>query len=302
MANMNDSTSKNPEIKICEKLKDIKNERKTADSLYKANGTKRESKEIVRGYKICCLNKAEETYDIYQDLMSCIVIKNYTKVGIIQKNVDEYIKKDDDLEKLINESSKLINDLRVKINEANNAVCAMVNCVKECIVPKPKTGKGKKEGRDANLKKDITKLLESITAKTGKLAGKGQNAFNGVVNTAGIQTFTNTGGLKSFATKLVDTTKIFNDCIAENIKSTEKDVATYRDELNAVVEELAGVTCTMYTEGSKAKGLKRTSEFICSGECKENELDISCECVDAGDNCEGEHEGPMIKKQSGNVD
>jgi hypothetical protein len=241
MANINgnDSASQNPEKKICEKVKDIINEKKAADSLYTANGTKRESKESSRGYKICCLSKAEETYDLYQDLMSCIVLKNYKKTGIIQKSVDDYCKKDDELEKLINESSKLINDLRVKMNEANDAVCVMVNCVKECIIPKPKTGKGNKGESMTREVKDISRDLVSITEKTSKLACKGQNAFNGVVNIAGIQTFTNTGGLKSFATKLMDTMKILNDCIAENIKTTEKDVTTYRDELNTIVEELA---------------------------------------------------------------
>ncbi len=300
MANMNgnDSASQNPEKKICEKLKDIKNEKKTADSLYIANGSKRDSKEIARGYKICCLNKAEETYDLYQDLMSCIVIKNYKKAEIIQTNVDEYIKKDDELEKLINESSKLINDLRIKMNEANDAVCVMVNCVKECIIPKPNKGSKGKGSKDGSAKgiRDISNLLETISEKTSKLACKGQNAFNGVVNIAGIQTFTNTVGLKGFATKLMDTMKIFNDCIAENIKSSEKDVATYRDELNVVVEELAEVTCNLYAEGSKSQGLENTRVFICEGKCEEEELDILCECSNGDDDCNDDKDH-MPKKQ-----
>jgi hypothetical protein len=306
MANVNgnDSTSQNPEKKICEKLKIIKNEEAASDSLYKANGTKKDSKEIARGYKICCLSQAEESYNIYQDLMSCIVIKNYTKVGIIQKNVDEYIQKDDELEKLINESSKLINDLRVKMNEANDAVCIMVNCVKECILPKTKTGSNKKGNGDDNIKievKEVSRLLNDITEKTSKLACKGQIAFNSAVNIAGIQTFMNTGGLKSFATKLMDTMKLFNDCIAENIKTTEKDVTTFRDELNIVVQELAVDTCTWYAEGSKAQGLKNTRLFICEGECDEKEFGISCECADANDcNDNGEHK--PIKKQTQTAD
>ncbi|MCD2257721.1 hypothetical protein [Psychroserpens luteolus] len=296
--NGNDSDLQNPEKKICEKLKYIKNEKKAADSLYKANDTKRESKESSRGYKICCLNKAEETHNLYQDLMSCIVLKNYTKAGIIQKSVDDYCKKDDDLEKLINESSKLINDLRVKINEANDAACVMVNCVKECIIPKPKRGKGSKGSSVAKEVKDVSRTLGDITDKTSELACKGQNAFNSVVNIAGIQTFTNTGGLKSFATKLMDTMKILNDCITENIKTTEKDVITYRDELNVIVEELAEVSCTMLAEGSKSEGLKNTRIFICEGECKEDDLDILCECADEGDCDDDDHYSGKNKQQS----
>lgn len=280
--NGNDSASQNPEKKICEKLKVIINEKNETESLRIANEIKAKSKESSRGYKICCLNKAEETYDLYQDLMSCIVIKNYKKTGIIQKSVDDYSKKDGDLEKLINESSKIINDLRVKMNEANDAACVMVNCVKECIIPKPKRGKGSKGENISREVKDVSNLLDKITEKTSDLACKGQNAFNSVVNVAGIQTFTNTDGLKSFATKLVDTMKILNDCITENIKTTEKDVTTYREELNTIVEELAEVNCTMYSEGSKSQGLSITEDFICNGHCNGN-LDIPCEC---GDNCD----------------
>lgn len=301
MANMNgnDSASQNPEKKICEKLKNIKNEEAAADSLHTANGTKKDSKEIARGYKICCLDKAEESYDMYHDLMSCIVIKNYTKAGIIQKNVDEYIKKDDELEKFINESSKLINELRVKMNEANDAACVMVNCVKECILPKPKTSRGKKESGsdDMPLKvREVSRLVQNISRKTTELASKGQNAFNSVVNIAGIQTFTNTGGLKGFTTKLMDTMKLFNDCIAENIKTTEKDVVAYRDELNTVVEELAKDACAWYVEGNKAQGLRNTRLFICEGEHDEKELDVSCECMDI-DNCdESGYRGDMKRQ------
>ncbi len=303
MANMNgnDSTSQNPENKICEKLTIIKNEEAAANSLSKASSTKKDSKEIARRYKICCLDKAEETNAIYQDLMSCIVIKNYTKTTIIQKNVDEYIKKDDELEKLINESSKLINNLRIKMNEANDAVCVMVNCVKECILPKPQAGNGKKGiGDDYMTKevKEVSRFLTAIAEKTSKLACLGQNAFNGVVNIAGIQTFMNMGGLKSFATKLMDTMKIFNDCIAENIKATEKDVTTFREELNAVVKELAEVSCMFSSETSKAHGLKNIRLFICEGECDEKDLDISCECEPANNHCNDNESKDTPKKQT----
>ncbi|MEW7289068.1 hypothetical protein [Aquimarina sp. 2304DJ70-9] len=298
MANMNgnDSTIPNPEKNICDIQKVIENERKTAESSYTAYTTKRDSKEIARGYKICCLDKAEESYDVYQDLMSCIVLKNYKKTEIIQKNVDDFCKKDDDLEKLINESSKLINELRVKIKEANDAACAMANCIKDCI-PEPKNG-AERKGNKAEWQriKEVYKILKNITDKTSILAAKGQNAFNSTVNVAGIQTFINTCGLKSFASKLIETMKTFKDFISENIKTTEKDVATYRDELNVIVEELAEVTCNLYLEGTKEKGLYATRKFICEGECKDEPLDLSCDCEE-DDNCDDDDHDERKKKQ-----
>ncbi|GAA4276767.1 hypothetical protein [Aquimarina mytili] len=300
MANMNgnDSTMLNPEKNICDILKVIKNEEKTADSSHTAYKTKRDSKEIARGYKICCLDKAEESYDVYQDLMSCIVLKNYKKTEIIQKNVDDYCKKDDELEKLINESSKLINELRVKINEANDAACAMANCIKNCI-PEPKNGGERKGAKGLRDIKEVYKLLSDITTKTSTLASKGQNAFNSTVNVAGIQTFINTCGLKSFAANLIDSMKAFKDFITENIKTTEKDVATFRDELNVVVEELAEVTCALYMEGTKEKGLYATRKFICEGECKDGLLDLSCDCEE-NDNCDDDdhYDSKNMKQQT----
>jgi len=250
MANMNgnDSAIQNPEKNICDILKVIKNEEKTANSSHTAYITKRDSKEIARGYKICCLDKAEESHRVYQDLMSCIVLKNYKKTEIIQKNVDEYCKKDDELEKMINESSKMINELRVI------------------------------------------------------LASKGQNAFNSAVNVAGVQTFINTSGLKSFAAKLIETMKTFKDFIGENIKTIEKDVATFRDELNSIVEQLAEVTCALYSEGTKEKGLMATRKFICEDSCKDGPIDISCDC-EKDDNCDDDHDGyEKMKKQTEDKD
>ncbi len=303
MANMNgnDSAIQNPEKNICDILKVIKNEEKTANSSHTAYETKRDSKEIARGYKICCLDKAETSHGVYQDLMSCIVIKNYKKTEIIQKNVDEYCKKDDELEKLINESSKMINELRVKINEANDAACAMANCIKGCV-PEPKNASERKRDKEYTRIKEVYKILKAITEKTSTLASKGQNAFNSAVNVAGIQTFINTSGLKSFAAKLIETMKTFKDFIGENIKTTEKDVATFRDELNSIVEELAEVTCTLYSEGTKEKGLMATRKFICEGGCKEGPVDISCDC-EQDDNCDDDDHGyESMKKQTEDKD
>jgi hypothetical protein len=56
----------------------------------------------------------------------------------------------------------------------------------------------------------------------------------------------------------------------------------------------------MYAEGSKAQGLENTRYFICEGECKEEDLDISCECVDE-DNCDDD-DHPRQMKQTDNVD
>ncbi len=78
------SNSRSPDTVICESLTVIKNDKKAADSLIVAGETLKQSKETARGYKICCLDKAEESHGVYQDIMSCVTIENLKKTGDIQ--------------------------------------------------------------------------------------------------------------------------------------------------------------------------------------------------------------------------
>lgn len=295
MASMNgndNGNSRSPDTVICDSLKVIKDDKKAADSKKNAGETLQKSKEIARGYKICCLDKAEETYDLYQDIMSCVTIGNYKKTEIIKKSVEDYIKKDDEIEQLIKDSSKLLNDLRVKMEEANNAACAMSNCVKNKILPK--SGKSTKD----NSIVEIEEAMKEILDKTKTLDEKGQNAFESAVTIAGVQTFTNTESLKDFVTKLVDAMKTFKDCVEKNIESSGEDVKKTRKELNEVAEKLAEVVCDKNSQSTTAQGLECLIDFICTGECDEGCIDICKEfeqCCDS-DNGKGKKSKPKGKQ------
>ena len=114
-----------PDTTACTCHKSATDSRNAADSAKTASETDLESKETARGYKICCLDRARETHEVYQDILSCIALGNYKKTEIVQTNVDEYIKKDEEIEKLINDSSKLLSDLCNSLNEANRVACDM---------------------------------------------------------------------------------------------------------------------------------------------------------------------------------
>ncbi len=140
-------------------------------------------------------------WSIYQDILTCITLENYTKTETIKTKVEEYIKKDDAIEKLINESSKLLNDLKVKMEEANNAACVMNNCIKSKLFPK--------SGKPNTNLVELEIALKDILGITKTLNEKTENAFESVVAIAGIQTFTNTLSLKKFSISLMDSFKIF---------------------------------------------------------------------------------------------
>src|SRR5690554_2151393 len=278
MANMKDNDKKgsqSPGTVICETLTVIRNEKEAADSSANALRTLKKSKETVRAYKICCLDKAEQSYNFYGDILTSIALGNNKKATIIQKDVDDYIKKDDDIEKLIKESSVLLNDLRIKMAEAHNEACAMSNCVKNKLLPK--SGKSTK----GDNKNKIAESLKDIMEKTKTLDEKGQNAFDSIVTLAGIQTFTNTGSLKDFVLSFVDKIKIFKECIEANIKSTGEEVSTFILELNTITEELAQVICDKLAQNNASNAMEHMIEFICESECDGECLDL---CKETG-NC-----------------
>ncbi len=286
--NSDGSNLRSADTVICESLRVIKNDKKTAKSMQAASETLRKSKKAARRYKICGLDKAEESNGVYQDIMSCVTIGNYKKTEVIQKNIEEYTKKDDEIENLIKESSKLLNEMRVKIEDAHNAACAMSNCFKNKILPK--SGKSTKDGEKA----DVHDELQEILQKTKELDEKGQNAFESAVTIAGIQTFTNAHSLKSFMDKLTTAMNDFKGTVESNINSTSEDVANCREELNVIVEELAQVVCDKKSYAVTHEGLECVIDYVCKGEYDDDLIDL---CRDVKDCYESDHGGYDERKK-----
>ncbi len=280
--------SQTPDTIVCDILTVVKKDQKTAMSDQKADETTKQSKEAAKGYKICCLDRAKETNEVYQDLYSCVVLGQYKKTEIIQKNIDDYIKKDDDIEKLIGESSKLLNDLCTKILEANDELCTMSNCIKNKLLSKS----SKLADKD---KTKVEDCLEEITTTTKKLVDKGRNAVESIVTIAGIQTFTNTQSLKAFVDVLMEKMKNFKECTEANITSTEAEITLSREELNTIMEELAQIECDATAQGATVEGLQLLIDFVCGCECDDECLDL---CAEFDSCCGDEAPSPPEKKPS----
>ncbi|GAA4272683.1 hypothetical protein U6A24_08010 [Aquimarina gracilis] len=280
--NNENSNLRNADTVICECLTGIKNEKKAAGSMRDAYKILKKSKKAARRYKVCGLDKAEESHGVYQDIMSCVAIGSSKKTEVIQTNINEYNAKDDQIEALIKESSKLLNQMRIKIEEANDAACALSNCFKNKILPK--SGKSKKDDE----KEEAYKKLQDILEKTTKLNEKGQNAHDSVITIAGIQTFTNTHSLTEFMTKTSTAMSGFKSTVESNISSTSEDVTKCREELNVIADELAQIVCNKKTESVKYEGLECVIDYVCKGEYKEDPLDLCRETTDCYDSHHGE--------------
>lgn len=307
MASMNGNENGNPltpDKVICDGLKVIREEGKAADSSRIAKETLKRSKKTIKGYKICCLKRAQESYELYNSMMTCVVIETSKKTEIIKTKVDELIVKDSEIEKLIKESSKLISELNVKMGEANTAACDMKTCVENKFLTKLKKLPDKKR---TDLDRDFEVLFYKIMDKNKTVNDKVVNAFESVVSIAGLQTFVNTESLKENTDALTTAMETLKGCIETYIGSTKGEVTTIREELNIVVAELAQLKCDEKMEGAKVDGLNLIQTFICKAECDDECLDVCKEfnaCKEEPDpdeeDCgsDHEHKGQQTKDQN----
>jgi hypothetical protein len=254
MANPNTNCSNGPTKPaniVCLYTKDIKDKREVSNSEVSSSNTLISYYEMLRGYKLCCLSMAEETYKFYRDIDNYELFDMQKSTEIIQTNVEAYIKKNGDLAKSIKEGSKMLNDLKVKLHDANNAACAMSNCLKS-IFAFP----------DGAIPKEITDVTQA--AKT--LSEDGQKAAEALVKIAGIHTFSNVDGLKSFSQKLSEAMKQFKALSDEYMKKAAEDAKVAQTELTKSVEELNKAEFKCFAETSALNANNSTIEFICEDE------------------------------------
>jgi hypothetical protein len=267
----------NPEKEICKCITTMTSERNSALSLKEAGMTTMSSMNEVRKYKLCCLDKTKDTHNTYQNLNNYVCIQQNLKTELLVADIDGYLAKDKELEKLIKESSKLLSDLKTKIEEAHNACCTMKNCISNKLLPK--------DGEDLppNLQ-EIQDCYKDICSKTEKINNYGQKSFDDIVTIAGIHTFSNVESLKDFGSKLSETMGNFKTSVDTNIKTAEGDLKVAQDELTTALTDLTNSKHDKDGHCIKAKGLNTTLEFLCKGECNlEDTVEEFCKKVASDD-------------------
>jgi hypothetical protein len=268
---------------ICEHHRVLKDKKGVSESEIKASSILISYHDMVRGYKLCCLNMAEETHRFYRDIDNYELFDIQKSTEIIQANVDKHSKKNGELAKCIKEGSKMFNDLKVKLHDANNAACAMHNCLKSIL---------------GFTDDEVPSEVSSITSLAKELSQDGQNAAEALVKIAGIQTFANVEELKPSAKNLVDKMKQFKKTTDEHIKKAGEDAKSAQAELTRVIEELNTEEFRCFEETNTCNGLTDTINFICEGKCEPiSTVDDICEDVTKGTS-EGNSQNPD-QKQSG---
>ncbi len=277
-----------PDDILCECQTYLKFDYDAAKSQADGKKTLKDSKIEARRYKICCLTKAEITRMTYRDIDNCVALNASKSAETIQKNIDAFIKKDADLAKMIKDDSKLLADLKKKVGEAYDASCIMKNCIKNALDIQDD------KNTDADpLKNQVLLDLGQIMTKMAQLNTDSREVFDSAVTIAGIQTFTNTDGLKPFGVQLSDAVKAFQATITGSIKTSEDDVKNAQAELTKVLEELNQISFEKDAEDVKASAWGSTRKFICEGDCDDNDtVDKFCNKISGNFN---EHCPPVAK-------
>ncbi len=289
MANMNSngngSGQPGPEDVLCAIVKTIRDERKAATGRKDGQLVRWNSSHDARRYKICSLTKAQKTNNLYLDLDNCLALESFKATELIQKNLDGYAKKDDDLAKLLKDTSKTIGELKTKLEDAHKAACAMNICLVNRL-----TTEGVEPSAEVTAIIDQAKAIE---VKAGELDKDGQTAFDSIVSISGMQTFLDLDGLKPFGKSLTEAAKAFKTLVDANIKSTAEDVKKLQTELSKILEERTLSEYAFYTESVTESGLETTRKELCEVPCDSQTVEYYCMLISRGSDGTG---GPKPAK------
>jgi hypothetical protein len=244
--------TKTPGDIVCDYHKGLKDGRAATQSERDSSRILIAGSEMARGYKLCSLSKTEETFAYYRDIDNYELFDIQKSTEIIKVHINNYAKKDDELSNLIKEGSKMLNALKAKLLEANNASCAMRNCLQSVI------GFG-----DHCVPDELT----AVTDLARSLSEDGQKAAEAMVTTAGIHTFANLNTLKPFGEKLTQVVKDLKTLTDGYVKKAGEDAKVAQTDLTTVIDDLNKEEFDYFEQTSTLNAYDGTIRFICEGQC-----------------------------------
>lgn len=260
MVTKNNCSAHLPETPVCTFQKTLRRERSVQQAMLDASSIRIESCEIERGYAICTQATSEETFEYYRNLNNFELFDMQDSVARIKAKIDGYVNQDSDLGKKIKEVSKSLNDLREKLHEANNAACAMRNCL---------------QGHLGFKDHDVPKELVDVTDLAKTLSKDGKKAAEAIVVVAGIHTFSNLETLKPHAANLTERINTLKSLTDSLINLAKADEAKAQTDLTGKLKKLNEEEFGYYATNGVVKAYNSSLQFICEeGQCH------PIECVD----------------------
>jgi gas vesicle protein len=268
--------------------KDLKSQKIAWRGAAYAARTTKETYIASRDNKVCCVIKADETTRLYRNLDFYVAIDATCKAETIEKNIEDMIKKNSDLEKAIAEVVKCVKVIKDKTVELKAKACDLdtqrndscnnlqLNILNTHFSEKCKV---KIPGGTTEFG-NFTAIVDHIIEKTGVTCKAADKAFSSAVSIAGIQTFSNIKSLKDLSKQLTLTIKDFKKDIDTNVKSSADELKNAQDELAKAVKEVSLKTLDEHKVSVNYEGIAFTMDFLCNPDCQDgNIVDLCCKVM-----------------------
>lgn len=248
--------TRTPNDIICDYLKTLKERKRDAEVKAETAKTRMQRANILRGYKLCCLELAETTHAYYQDMDNYELLDMAESAKLILEDVTTFAADIEALQNTIQSSSQKLIDVKTKLHDAHDAACAMYNCIDRNVeLDKPKYEK-------------IKDALDNVMEKARVLDSCSQDASDAMVKIAGIQTFIDGEGPTEMATDLKDQFAALRSDVEGYISAAAEDAVTAQTGVSEAVVTLNKDEFDRYEHTTDAGGLKKTKEFLCEEDCE----------------------------------
>ena len=236
-----------------------------------------ELKENVIDYKICCLVKSREVWDLYVNLDLCYFVSSATVTTRLDQDINTYCTKEVELETKLKDAVKCIKEVKTKLNEVVDEACKLDRCIKE--------EKRCKKGLHELLKgsnNEWKALLDDIETLSVDCFNEACKTFDAGVDVVGIQTFVDLDSLKEMSADLKTKLTALRTDVNTNITKAETAWKTALTELIAAKEDLVNCEFDKCSAKNKKEGIESTIDFLCDDKAcniDDNVLDEICKKV-----------------------
>lgn len=287
---MADKDRKSPTEEIIDQcVKKLQDERAVQVAEHKAAKVICDMKEQVENYKLCCLSKSRDVWDLYTNLDLSYVVTSNKSVVLLNENLKKYCDKQTELVTKLKEAVKTLKETKGKLSEVVDEACKIDRCVKE----EKRCKKGLHE-QLKNSKGEFSECLEGIEKWSTRCFNIACKAFDAGVDVVGIQTFIDLESLKVLGADLTTKMTTLKTDVSGNAEVAYGEWVKSKSELITIKEELVTGKYGKCASRNKREGIDETIGFLCDPnacqDLKGHDLEAICKCVKDNYGHDPEHE------------
>ena len=276
---------------LCDEIEGYQAEKEACEILWEAD-------EESKKYKICCFVKSEKALETYTNLDLCVGIGAQAQAKLIGDNVKNYSQEDSDLESSLKDAIKSIKEVKSILADASDKACKLDRCVEEEERCNPDILKTIKKGVS-----NFNDKIERVKKHPRKCYDLAVRAFDGGVDVAGIQSFTDLNSLVKIGADLITSIDAFKGDIETNIKKSSDELLKGKIDLTTILQDLEKIIYKKCSTETDLLGTDASKDFIkdpACDDCDEHDLERLCRKVKRNfHEDEGDDDDPYDKDYPG---